>query len=156
MSESPIITDDHEFFDALYQLWANTTQGYWECSVDDNFGPGVLDIVSEVDSETFYIAAFMADENARFVSGIHTVLPELIERAQEALDRAERWEELYDDAAFGNYEDSLRIRELETEADDLALENERLRNRISDLEENHLIEVLKLTDEINTLERRIK
>lgn len=155
MTESPIITDDREFFDALYQLWANSTQGDWTIEEDPSWL--TRDIVCDQGRMgPLSVLYTLTEPDAKFIVGMHAVLPELIERAQEALDRAERWEELYDDAAFGNYEDSLRIRELETEADDLALENERLRNRINDLQENHLIEVLKLTDEINTLERRIK
>ncbi|QDP44624.1 hypothetical protein SEA_NOTHINGSPECIAL_40 [Mycobacterium phage NothingSpecial] len=115
---------DHQFFDILYQQWSQTTlaeHGYWMPEEDESF-PGCFNLIAvhHTEDERRPLAAFMSEEDAEFVAGLHGAVPDLIRRLHEAIDLAARKDE-QNDIAQGQLADAL-------------LENHALRERIVDLE----------------------
>ncbi|AIW02934.1 hypothetical protein KIY87_gp61 [Mycobacterium phage Malec] len=120
---------DHQFFDILYQQWSKTSMaehGYWVVEEDESF-PGCFNVIAVHQSEDARkpIAAFMSEEDADFIAGLHGAVPELIRRLHDAIDEATRKDEA-NDIAQGQLADAL-------------LENIGLRAEIHELE-RHLEE----------------
>ncbi|ATW60170.1 hypothetical protein SEA_PH8S_42 [Mycobacterium phage Ph8s] len=117
---------DHEFFDILYQQWSKSTwaeHSYWMPEEDQSF-PGCFNIIavdqSKEEKNRNPIAAFLKEEDAEFIAGLHGAVPDLIRRLHEAIDEATSKDEARDRA--------------EANLAEAYLENQALRDRILDLE----------------------
>ncbi|AHJ86406.1 hypothetical protein 40AC_42 [Mycobacterium phage 40AC] len=115
---------EHEFFDILYQQWSKSTyaeHGYWMPEEDESF-PGCFNLIAVHQTEDAKkpLAAFMSEEDAEFVAGLHGAVPDLIRRLHEAIDEAARKDEA-NDIAQGQLADAL-------------LENQGLKAQILELE----------------------
>ncbi|AMQ66776.1 hypothetical protein PBI_MULCIBER_38 [Mycobacterium phage Mulciber] len=101
---------DHEFFDILYQQWAQTTgveKGYWVVEHDpDEHLPWQLFAVDQVTEERRWVGSFHREEDADFVAGLHGALPDLIRRLHDATDEAVRKDEA-NDIAQGQLAEAL-------------------------------------------------
>ncbi|UJD20877.1 hypothetical protein SEA_ZIMMER_39 [Mycobacterium phage Zimmer] len=119
------LVQEHDFFDILYQQWSKTTwaeNSYWLPEEDASF-PGSFNIVAADSSDNHTrkpVAAFLAEEDADFICGLHGAIPDLIRRLHEALDMADR-KDTANDLAQGQLAETL-------------LENNGLKDRILDLE----------------------
>ncbi|AEJ93391.1 hypothetical protein SEA_GREEDYLAWYER_41 [Mycobacterium phage GreedyLawyer] len=117
---------DHQFFDILYQQWSKSTwaeHSYWMPEEDQSF-PGCFNIIavdqSKEEKNRNPIAAFLKEEDAEFIAGLHGAVPDLIRRLHEAIDDATRKDE-ENDRAQGMLADAL-------------LENQGLKEQIRELE----------------------
>lgn len=79
--------DDEEFFDKLYQVWAQSGSDGW--MIDDD---GVIKSIS-TDGEFQEIAIAATPEIAHFITVAHGIIPELIEKAGAAFDESDRLDE---------------------------------------------------------------
>ncbi|QBJ01126.1 hypothetical protein PBI_ARISSANAE_40 [Mycobacterium phage Arissanae] len=118
------MADHDEFFDTLYQQWSKTTGAkdtYWMPEESDSF-PGTFDLiaVNPNNDERTPLCAFMSEDDAEFVAGLHGAVPDLVRHLGEATDRADRLDEARD-LAEGRYAEVL-------------LENAALREEIRSLE----------------------
>ncbi|ASZ75203.1 hypothetical protein PBI_MISSWHITE_37 [Mycobacterium phage MissWhite] len=115
---------DHDFFDILYQQWAQTTgadKSYWVVNHDpDEHIPWQVFSVDQETEERKWIASFHREEDADFIAGLHGALPDLIRRLHDAVDEATRKDEA-NDIAQGQLAEAL-------------LENEGLKAQILELE----------------------
>ncbi|AVI04360.1 hypothetical protein SEA_UGENIE5_39 [Mycobacterium phage Ugenie5] len=122
------MADHEEFFDQIYQQWSQTTGAkdtYWMPEEDESF-PGCFNLVAfnPNDESKTPLAAFLSEEDADFIAGLHGAIPDLVRHLGEATDRAERLDEARDKAE-GAYADVLlenaalreEIRALERELD---------------------------------------
>ncbi|GAB4584454.1 hypothetical protein [Nocardia sp. IFM 10818] len=87
--------DDQEFFDELYQLWAQCSgTGFWFAKENDLIGGHcvMLDDVTPAEAPRpgLEVASFARQEDATFIATIYTALPDILRRAMAALDEAER------------------------------------------------------------------
>ncbi|AMW64390.1 hypothetical protein PBI_KAZAN_42 [Mycobacterium phage Kazan] len=117
---------DHQFFDILYQQWSKSTwaeHSYWMPEEDQSF-PGCFNIIavdqSKEEKNRNPIAAFLKEEDAEFIAGLHGAVPDLIRRLHETIDDATRKDE-ENDRAQGMLADAL-------------LENQGLKEQIRELE----------------------
>ena len=82
--------DVREFLDTIYVTWPRTTgaeTGYWEVrKVGAMFE--VVAVNREQDDKL--IATGLSEDDANFIAGIHTALPEVIRQDHTALDEADR------------------------------------------------------------------
>lgn len=120
---------DHEFFDLLYQQWAQTTGAkseYWVPEeIDDDGEPGRYSIVS-TDPNTnsrYEVATGLSEEDADFITGLHGALPDLIRALHDAHDEAVRKDEANDiaqgqlaEALLENQELKRQLEQFEKEA----------------------------------------
>lgn len=91
--------DDQEFLDALYQLWAKTTGETWGAEELD----GTWAIHARDESGSIGIADFLPEDDAKFIAFVHSVLPEIVRRLQDALDEADRLDAEKDELIAINY-----------------------------------------------------
>ncbi|ERB55301.1 hypothetical protein N806_29810 [Rhodococcus sp. P27] len=100
--------DNQEFFDRLYQSWADSgTDGWIVSDTDEDI------VLSMSDSgETAEVALGVSPDIAAFIAAAHGVIPELIERAMSALDESDRLD-IEKDELIG------QIMQLEIEIDSL-------------------------------------
>ncbi|QBJ00225.1 hypothetical protein SEA_PHARAOH_36 [Mycobacterium phage Pharaoh] len=124
MSEPDEQAQEHDFFDILYQQWSKTTwaeTSYWMPEEDRSF-PGSFNIVAQSQTEDAKkpLAAFLSEEDADFICGLHGAIPDLIRRLHEALDMADR-KDTANDLAQGQLAEAL-------------LENHALREQVRHLE----------------------
>jgi hypothetical protein len=114
--------DEREFFDKLYQMWANTTGAqdrYWDYhQKEDKHYFFNINAVGE-DGDGKFVASFLLDEDADFVTAIHGCFPDLIRTVLAALDEADR-------ADFDKDARECRIAELEAELAELRADLEGL------------------------------
>jgi len=98
--------DEREMVDVLYGLWSKATAGEWALCEDGN--------LMSTDSTGWenYVAFTVSEDDAAFMSAVHSAMPELVKRYHAALDEAE---------GKDYAQDSLmcRIAELEIEVADL-------------------------------------
>lgn len=84
------MADVRDFLDTIYVSWPRTTgagTGYWEVrKTGATFD--VVAVVAEQDEKL--IATCLTEEDANFITQIHTALPEVIRQAHSALDEADR------------------------------------------------------------------
>lgn len=104
--------DDKSFFDLLYQQWSKTTGAENMFWMSEKVDAG--DIVWEVyavdqEQEQHFVASFLSEEDADFVSGVHGCVADLIRRLHTALDEADRLD-IEKDELIG------RVADLELEA----------------------------------------
>lgn len=132
---------DHEFFDIMYQQWANTPgakESYWMPIPIESYDDGSVcdptdggnfhfDITAVPINETEgdfsgrqFIGSVKTEEAADFICGLHGALPDLIRRLHEAVDEAARKDEA-NDVAQGQLLEAL-------------LENQGLREQVRELE----------------------
>jgi hypothetical protein len=101
--------DEREFFDKLYQMWANTTGAqdrYWDYQKDGKDYFFNINAVGE-DGDGKFVASVLLDEDADFITAIHGCFPDLIRTVLAALDEADR-------ADFDKDSRECRIAELES------------------------------------------
>ena len=113
--------DDRDFMDKLYQMWANTTGAkdrYWDYQKDGKDYFFNINAVGE-DGDGKFVASFLLDEDADFVTAIHGCFPDLIRTVLAALDEADR-------ADFDKDARECRIAELEAELAELRADLEGL------------------------------
>jgi hypothetical protein len=114
-------TEDHDFFDILYQQWSRTTgaeTSYWM----PQEGSGIIDIVSvdRYTQEQKLVLSDVSEADSEFICGLHGAIPDLIRRLHEATDEAVRKDEA-NDIAQGHLAEAL-------------LESAGLKERILELE----------------------
>ncbi|KRD08632.1 hypothetical protein ASE48_08715 [Mycobacterium sp. Root265] len=123
--DGPEGTDDHQFFDILYQQFALTTDAkdaYWGVGFDpdEHLQWQVFSEGHEKGSERKWIGSFNHEVDADFAAGMHGALPDLIRRLHDAVDEAERMDTARDQA--------------EGVAAEAVLENMGLQSQITELE----------------------
>jgi len=114
--------DERDFFDLLYQQWAKTTGAqdrYW---MPEEHKLGNWDIFAmDEEQNRKPVAANLTEADADFITAMHGCLPDLVRRAHQAIDEAERFD-------CNRDERECRIAELE-------IENQELREKITELDE---------------------
>ncbi|UJD20968.1 hypothetical protein SEA_HARRYHOUDINI_40 [Mycobacterium phage HarryHoudini] len=101
---------DHDFFDVLYQQWAQTTKAksaYWivKEDLDEHLQYQIIAVDAETQEET-WLGSFHSEADADFVAGLNGAVPELIRRLHDAIDEATRKDEA-NDIAQGQLADAL-------------------------------------------------
>ncbi|SKM99004.1 Uncharacterised protein [Mycobacteroides abscessus subsp. massiliense] len=111
--------DIREFLDELYSLWAKTTGAedrYWmpERNEDGYTNVNYVFDICAIDEEQKkrFVGGFQKEVDVDFITAIHGALPDLVRRAHEALDEADRLDERRD-------EQEIRIAGLEETIDEL-------------------------------------
>jgi hypothetical protein len=124
--------EDHNFFDELYQQWAQTTgaeKTYWMpeevsppsiCETDHGLDGFAIYAFNPETQEKELVASLLTEADADFISGLHGAVPDLIRRLHEAIDEAVRKDEA-NDIAQGQLAEAL-------------LENQALKDEIRVLE----------------------
>ncbi|ALA48144.1 hypothetical protein AU152_gp31 [Mycobacterium phage Phlei] len=126
---------DHEFFDLLYQQWAQTTGAgttYWMpeevtppsiCETDHGLDGFVIWAVDAVDTtKRELVASHLSSEDADFICGMHGALPDLIRALHDAIDEAKR-KDLANDEAQEQLADAL-LENIGLQAEILELERQ--------------------------------
>lgn len=80
------MSDTQEIVDQLYACWAKTTGS--ESSCWQVRGGGVVAV--DHDQSDRAVGGFLDAVDAEFIAAVHTCLPELVRRVNEALDEADR------------------------------------------------------------------
>lgn len=113
--------DDREFFDVLFQTWAQTTGSenmFWkvEKAQVDAFDSFWEVYAVDSDKEEHFIGSFLTEEDADFVAGVHGCIPDLVRQLHAALDEADRLDREMDEVQNQLMEAELRVMELKEEA----------------------------------------
>lgn len=112
--------DDRRLFDKLYQLWAKTTgaeKRYW--MPVQSYGGWIIRAVDPETDKSDWVGRFTSEEDAEFIAGLHSALPDLVRLLHSAVDEAVRADEHRDEA--------------ENEMFKLVVENMELRQEIEEL-----------------------
>lgn len=106
---------DREFIDLLYQMWSKTTfakERYWDFQKSQtNF----LFDIRAVGPNTPMVALGLCEHDADWITAVHGVFPDLVDRFHEALDEADRLDREMDEVQDQLAEAYIRIAELEQE-----------------------------------------
>lgn len=96
--------EDRQLFDEIYQLWSKTTGAekcYWMPVRVGYPGDGLNWDIRSVNPETeesVYVGSLKYDDDAEFIAGLHSALPDLIRLLHNAVDEAVRADEHRDEA----------------------------------------------------------
>ncbi|MGW1739975.1 hypothetical protein ACWCPQ_14315 [Nocardia sp. NPDC001965] len=105
--------DDREFLDGLYLAWTKTTaaeHGGWSVEkIGDSFT-----VMARDPSGSVVLADLIQEEkDAEFIAGMHTILPDLVRRLNDALDEADRLDTEKDELHARIFELELEVGVLE-------------------------------------------
>jgi hypothetical protein len=134
--------DDHSFLDHIYSMWAKTSGGddtFW-IPEEDKDHPGAWNIfAADKDDNRQMLGEFFTETDADFVCGLHGCVADLVRRMHAALDEADRADRERDEQEQNIYA--------------LAVENEELRQEVSQLRRERESWVSRAGDALWKIER---
>lgn len=96
--------EDRDFFDMLYQGWAKTYGAedmFWMPEEVDAGDMPVWEVYAvDRHQEKHFVASFLSEADAAFVTAVHGCFGDLTRRLHSAIDEAERLDEQRDEQEF--------------------------------------------------------